>query len=329
MTSGDITRLWFIVTASGSALAVAAAVYAFHRRRLKRAGAASPRACGRCGYDVRGLPTFACPECGSDLREVGIVAPGSPPHAPPLFFAALRATWPRLLLAAIAIAAATAAAAALAVALILSHEVRPSAHATLEPASKAYRVLVATGGRVRHAAGRANAANQFPYAGERLTLKLAAPGGVFNFGTELDVNLANWSSTTHHWINGVAPTTPIVAFDRAVLERFFRDQKLADPARPAFATQLDALMALIDACRSSPIDRVVTSRPPAGFMVSDVADTTAVTYAGSDPVGMSLLAIAGGIWAMTAAAIVITGMYRLRDGVRTPSAGRATGSALQ
>ena len=29
------------------------------------------RLCGRCGYDVRGLPTTVCPECGGDLREVG------------------------------------------------------------------------------------------------------------------------------------------------------------------------------------------------------------------------------------------------------------------
>ncbi|MDB5332169.1 MAG: hypothetical protein JWP03_3320 [Phycisphaerales bacterium] len=28
--------------------------------------------CGQCGYIVRGIATFICPECGSDLREVGI-----------------------------------------------------------------------------------------------------------------------------------------------------------------------------------------------------------------------------------------------------------------
>ena len=31
--------------------------------------------CGKCGYDVRGLPGSICPECGSDLDEVGRVAP--------------------------------------------------------------------------------------------------------------------------------------------------------------------------------------------------------------------------------------------------------------
>lgn len=28
--------------------------------------------CGKCGYSVTGLTEFQCPECGSDLREVGI-----------------------------------------------------------------------------------------------------------------------------------------------------------------------------------------------------------------------------------------------------------------
>lgn len=31
--------------------------------------------CGNCHYPVRGMPTFVCPECGSDVREAGIVLP--------------------------------------------------------------------------------------------------------------------------------------------------------------------------------------------------------------------------------------------------------------
>lgn len=42
---------------------------------------ASPKvtepSCRACGYAVRGLPSFTCPECGSDLREVGIDTPGA------------------------------------------------------------------------------------------------------------------------------------------------------------------------------------------------------------------------------------------------------------
>ena|SRR5690242_16377075 len=37
--------------------------------------------CRACGYAVKGLPTFICPECGSDLREVGIATPGVPYRA--------------------------------------------------------------------------------------------------------------------------------------------------------------------------------------------------------------------------------------------------------
>jgi len=32
--------------------------------------------CGKCGYSVKGLTGLNCPECGGDLREVGIERPG-------------------------------------------------------------------------------------------------------------------------------------------------------------------------------------------------------------------------------------------------------------
>ena len=35
------------------------------------AGVEEASRCGRCGYDVRGLPTPVCPECGGDLGVVG------------------------------------------------------------------------------------------------------------------------------------------------------------------------------------------------------------------------------------------------------------------
>ncbi len=38
------------------------------------------QSCGKCGYSVRHLTTFSCPECGADLREVGIrPQPGNGP----------------------------------------------------------------------------------------------------------------------------------------------------------------------------------------------------------------------------------------------------------
>ena len=42
---------------------------------LRRRSAVTQPVCGHCGYFVRGLTTFFCPECGSDLREVGIIRP--------------------------------------------------------------------------------------------------------------------------------------------------------------------------------------------------------------------------------------------------------------
>ncbi|WP_432799113.1 hypothetical protein [Poriferisphaera sp. WC338] len=36
--------------------------------------------CGGCGYITQGLSRFDCPECGADLREVGIVKQGQPNH---------------------------------------------------------------------------------------------------------------------------------------------------------------------------------------------------------------------------------------------------------
>lgn len=42
--------------------------------RRKRVTAPS---CGSCGYAVEGLETLRCPECGSDLRTVGIITPAT------------------------------------------------------------------------------------------------------------------------------------------------------------------------------------------------------------------------------------------------------------
>lgn len=38
----------------------------------KRGKQAGGGACGKCGYTTRGIGSFLCPECGADLREVGI-----------------------------------------------------------------------------------------------------------------------------------------------------------------------------------------------------------------------------------------------------------------
>ncbi|MEX0654989.1 MAG: hypothetical protein WD534_07455 [Phycisphaeraceae bacterium] len=44
--------------------------------RVVRGGSGSALpSCGKCGYAARGVQSLACPECGADLREVGIVTP--------------------------------------------------------------------------------------------------------------------------------------------------------------------------------------------------------------------------------------------------------------
>jgi hypothetical protein len=44
----------------------------FLLQRILRDRTTAGGACGRCGYAVEGLTQFMCPECGSDLRQVGI-----------------------------------------------------------------------------------------------------------------------------------------------------------------------------------------------------------------------------------------------------------------
>jgi hypothetical protein len=66
----------------GAVIVVCFGAYRVFRGPAATAGhdSAAPR-CGRCNYIVRGVPTFTCPECGSDLREVGILTARSATRA--------------------------------------------------------------------------------------------------------------------------------------------------------------------------------------------------------------------------------------------------------
>jgi hypothetical protein len=55
-------------------LFAAGVMFGYWRRRSVRV---TDPSCGKCRYIVHGLESFICPECGSDLREVGILAPGT------------------------------------------------------------------------------------------------------------------------------------------------------------------------------------------------------------------------------------------------------------
>lgn len=66
----------FILLLLAMIVGLVAVVWARCRKRPK----ISEPSCGQCGYAVRGLPGFTCPECGSDLRDVGIVTPQARPR---------------------------------------------------------------------------------------------------------------------------------------------------------------------------------------------------------------------------------------------------------
>lgn len=63
----------FIIPLIGRGLLLASVVglIVLWIRVLRKPKAVGP-SCGKCGYLVQGMSTFSCPECGSDLREVGI-----------------------------------------------------------------------------------------------------------------------------------------------------------------------------------------------------------------------------------------------------------------
>ncbi len=56
-----------IVVLGGIAMGIAGLVMLLRNKKQTGSGL-----CGKCDYSVTGLTTFTCPECDSDLREVGI-----------------------------------------------------------------------------------------------------------------------------------------------------------------------------------------------------------------------------------------------------------------
>ena len=70
-------HFWVVFVATGGLLVLLAWLGSRRRRLNPRQVAESTGdiGCAHCGYDVRGLPSDICPECGSDLNEVGRIAP--------------------------------------------------------------------------------------------------------------------------------------------------------------------------------------------------------------------------------------------------------------
>ena len=77
-----IVLLLFLVVCFGLLMAA----FLLGRRAGNRGGAST---CGNCGYDVTGLTDLRCPECGSDLRQVGIIAGGTRRALSPYFIAGI------------------------------------------------------------------------------------------------------------------------------------------------------------------------------------------------------------------------------------------------
>jgi hypothetical protein len=66
----------FLLILIAAAVAIALRSLFFRRRIIL-----TEPSCGKCGYCVRGIPGLTCPECGSDLREVGILTANAPVHS--------------------------------------------------------------------------------------------------------------------------------------------------------------------------------------------------------------------------------------------------------
>lgn len=60
--------IWLVVPAVAGVVIRAV----LQRRYRDFFGQGSQPRCARCGYPIRGLPHRICPECGGDLRRVGV-----------------------------------------------------------------------------------------------------------------------------------------------------------------------------------------------------------------------------------------------------------------
>jgi class 3 adenylate cyclase len=285
------------------------ALVGFAMRRRGREGRAD-RACGRCGYDVRGLPTFFCPECGSDLREVGISS-GTPPGLMTLLILSIAASRRRMLVWSVVIVAVTLGVMFGALALVLNFNVEPVGEVTLEPASKAYRVMAVSSGKTRRASGWFNARAD-RIVGREFLVWLGSPTGVVDYNTELRVDLQTWSYGIYHWVGGRSATPVVVGFGRVELERFFNEAKI-DTKRVEVAAELDSLMKVIDDSRSKLVNQA--AERAANFTVVSSVDKTQAGYGGQGPVGPPTIGLGGAMWWLAMVGIVVGQMWRFRDGV--------------
>ncbi len=89
MWFGFIIGLLFLIIPLAYLLAsVVGLSYLWYRVLKVKRGSDLPT-CAKCGYAVRGLMGLECPECGADLREVGITTPKQRGMVSPVLFVLL------------------------------------------------------------------------------------------------------------------------------------------------------------------------------------------------------------------------------------------------
>jgi class 3 adenylate cyclase len=304
-------------------LSIVAIVIAMITLALRKRGTGEP-SCGNCGYGVQGLPTFICPECGSDLRQVGIISssPGSNPFG--RFTAALVSSWKRLIVAAVAIMALAAIAMYIAITFILNHDVFPNREVVLDPASGVYRVTLNQTGDMRHASGSFGAKSDKLF-GDKLVIQLGLPNQAPDHNADFRIDLSTWSSYLYHWTGGVSPTLPPTQFNREELVKFFKEKKI-DTTASAVSSEIDSLMLLIDRCRSGSLLKLAPST--ARFsVVSAVDKSEAQLRTGGNPPGMFFLSLAASVWMITATSIVIVRMFKITGRTALPLASNEARSA--
>ena len=78
-TDWSFMALMALIMLSVCGIIALVAILAYLEKRNRNPHNTGPDSvCGRCGYSVRDLTTMTCPECGADLREVGIIPPDKP-----------------------------------------------------------------------------------------------------------------------------------------------------------------------------------------------------------------------------------------------------------
>lgn len=284
-------------------LVITLAILFFRRRRAGKGSA-----CGQCGYDVRGLPTFTCPECGSDLRQVGIRSGAASGNPLLLLARAIASSWKRLVLWTVAYIIVMAGVMYGAITFVLQHDVFPHSQAILEPTSKGYRVIIDQTGDMRHVSGSAAGHND-KLRGKSLTIQLSAANAPADHNTDFHVDLNNWSYQIVHWVGGTSPNLPWVNFKRGDLEKFFKEKQI-DATTAGVQAEIDSLMLLIDATREMPVHRAANSAK--NFSVVSAADKSEVQMNTSiGPPGMFFIVFGGSFWLLPMSGIIIARLIKL------------------